>query len=68
MSIHWAQQSPHYSLGSKSGFLTGAYNSADDFEDNDFRKHNPRFQGEAWKEVRFLVVNLTLAQALIARQ
>src|SRR3954468_20316632 len=28
------------------GFLTGAITSPDDFGDDDFRKHSPRFQGE----------------------
>jgi aryl-alcohol dehydrogenase-like predicted oxidoreductase len=28
------------------GFLTGQYKSADDFEEGDFRRNNPRFQGE----------------------
>ncbi|CAG8478784.1 11061_t:CDS:2 [Ambispora leptoticha] len=28
------------------GFLTGRYKSPDDFDDNDFRKNLPRFQGE----------------------
>jgi aryl-alcohol dehydrogenase-like predicted oxidoreductase len=28
------------------GFLTGQITSPDDFEENDFRRHNPRFQGE----------------------
>jgi aryl-alcohol dehydrogenase-like predicted oxidoreductase len=28
------------------GFLTGAIRSPDDFEVDDFRRHNPRFQGE----------------------
>jgi aryl-alcohol dehydrogenase-like predicted oxidoreductase len=28
------------------GFLTGAIKSPDDFDDDDFRKNNPRFQGE----------------------
>jgi aryl-alcohol dehydrogenase-like predicted oxidoreductase len=28
------------------GFLTGAITSPDDFEADDFRRHNPRFQGE----------------------
>jgi len=28
------------------GFLTGAITSPDDFEDDDFRRNNPRFQGE----------------------
>jgi aryl-alcohol dehydrogenase-like predicted oxidoreductase len=28
------------------GFLSGRFQSPDDFDDDDFRKHNPRFQGE----------------------
>ena len=28
------------------GFLTGAFTSPDDFDDGDFRKYQPRFQGE----------------------
>lgn len=40
------------------GFLTGAYKSVDDFEEGDFRRNNPRFQGEAFKE------NLKLVDAL----
>ncbi|CBQ73405.1 probable Aldo-keto reductase yakc [NADP+] [Sporisorium reilianum SRZ2] len=28
------------------GFLTGSYKSVDDFEEDDFRRFNPRFQGE----------------------
>ncbi len=32
------------------GFLTGRYQSPDDFEDDDFRKYNPRFQGENFKK------------------
>lgn len=28
------------------GFLTGRFQSPDDFSENDFRKYNPRFQGE----------------------
>lgn len=28
------------------GFLTGKYKSADDFEEGDFRKNNPRFSKE----------------------
>jgi aryl-alcohol dehydrogenase-like predicted oxidoreductase len=28
------------------GFLTGTLRSPDDFEENDFRRHNPRFQGD----------------------
>ncbi|PVF96487.1 Aldo/keto reductase [Serendipita vermifera] len=40
------------------GFLTGAYKSPDDFEEGDWRKENPRFTGEAFKE------NLKLVDAL----
>ncbi len=35
---------PYSPLG--RGFLTGQFTSPDDFADDDFRKHNPRFQGE----------------------
>jgi aryl-alcohol dehydrogenase-like predicted oxidoreductase len=28
------------------GFLTGEITSIDDLDENDFRRHNPRFQGE----------------------
>lgn len=35
---------PYSPLG--RGFLTGALQSPDDFEADDFRRHNPRFQGE----------------------
>jgi aryl-alcohol dehydrogenase-like predicted oxidoreductase len=28
------------------GFLTGRFSSPDDFPEGDFRRHNPRFQGE----------------------
>src|SRR5215208_6342228 len=28
------------------GFLSGSIRSPDDFEESDFRKHHPRFQGE----------------------
>ncbi len=28
------------------GFLSGRFQSPDDFEEGDFRRHNPRFQGE----------------------
>lgn len=37
------------------GFLTGQYKSVDDFEEGDFRKHNPRFQGENFKKNLVLV-------------
>jgi aryl-alcohol dehydrogenase-like predicted oxidoreductase len=30
------------------GFLTGRFHSADDFADDDFRKRQPRFQGDAF--------------------
>jgi aryl-alcohol dehydrogenase-like predicted oxidoreductase len=30
------------------GFLSGRFDSPDDIEENDFRRHNPRFQGEAF--------------------
>nr|WP_255416000.1 aldo/keto reductase [Deinococcus sp. RM] len=35
---------PYSPLG--RGFLTGEIRSPDDLSDDDFRKHNPRFQGE----------------------
>lgn len=35
---------PYSPLG--RGFLTGALQSPDDFDADDFRRHNPRFQGE----------------------
>ncbi len=38
------------------GFLTGAIKSPDDFAPDDFRKHNPRFQGENFRK------NLDLVQ------
>jgi aryl-alcohol dehydrogenase-like predicted oxidoreductase len=31
------------------GFLTGRFRSEDDFGDDDFRKHQPRFQGDAFQ-------------------
>ena len=31
------------------GFLTGRFRSPDDFDENDFRKHHPRFQGENFR-------------------
>ncbi|KAG2172714.1 hypothetical protein INT43_000061 [Umbelopsis isabellina] len=40
------------------GFLTGAYKKPDDFEENDFRRHNPRFQGEAFYKNLELVKKL----------
>lgn len=35
---------PYSPLG--RGFLSGALKNPDDFEEDDFRKHNPRFKGE----------------------
>jgi aryl-alcohol dehydrogenase-like predicted oxidoreductase len=35
---------PYSPLG--RGFLTGAIKSPDDFEEDDYRRHSPRFQGE----------------------
>ena len=40
------------------GFLTGGYKSPEDFKPGDFRRWNPRFQSEAFKE------NLKLVDAL----
>jgi len=31
------------------GFLSGRFNSTEEIEQNDFRAHNPRFQGEAFE-------------------
>lgn len=42
------------------GFLTGAITSPDDFGDDDFRKKQPRFQGEAFQ------ANLRLVEAVRA--
>lgn len=39
---------PYSPLG--RGFLTGQFKSPDDFADDDFRKHNPRFQGENFQK------------------
>ncbi|WP_053206428.1 aldo/keto reductase [Jiangella muralis] len=38
---------PYSPLG--RGFLTGAITSPDDFTDGDYRRHSPRFQGEAFQ-------------------
>ncbi|KAI9331880.1 aldo/keto reductase [Obelidium mucronatum] len=40
------------------GFLTGRYKSPDDFEEGDYRRNNPRFQGDAF------VKNLEIVKAL----
>lgn len=42
------------------GFLTGTIRSAADFEDGDFRRNNPRFQGENFDR------NLALADEVVA--
>ncbi|WP_293913621.1 aldo/keto reductase [Deinococcus sp.] len=47
---------PYSPLG--RGFLTGEIKSPDDFEEGDFRRHNPRFQGENFQ------TNLKLVQAV----
>lgn len=39
---------PYSPLG--RGFLTGQFRSPDDFGDDDFRKYNPRFQGENFQK------------------
>jgi len=45
------------------GFLTGEIRSVDDFEDGDFRRGNPRFQGENFQRNLDLVAEVrTLAQ------
>jgi aryl-alcohol dehydrogenase-like predicted oxidoreductase len=31
------------------GFLSGRFKSSDEIEENDFRRHNPRFQGETFQ-------------------
>jgi len=49
---------PYSPLG--RGFLTGAIKSVDDFEADDFRRHNPRFQGENFDR------NLRLVEAVSA--
>jgi aryl-alcohol dehydrogenase-like predicted oxidoreductase len=40
------------------GFLTGAFKKAADFADGDFRRHNPRFQGENFDKNLALVARL----------
>src|SRR3954468_21464777 len=42
------------------GFLTGQINSPDDFDDDDFRRHQPRFQGDNFAK------NLELVDAVRA--
>jgi aryl-alcohol dehydrogenase-like predicted oxidoreductase len=46
------------------GFLTGAITSPDDLEEDDWRRHNPRFQGEAFQANLDLVAKIRdMAQA-----
>ncbi|MDX6486692.1 MAG: hypothetical protein QOF43_1845, partial [Gaiellaceae bacterium] len=40
------------------GFLTGAFTSPDDFADDDFRKHHPRFRGENFQRNLDLVARV----------
>ncbi|AWN22046.1 aldo/keto reductase [Deinococcus irradiatisoli] len=47
---------PYSPLG--RGFLTGQFKSPDDFGEDDFRRHNPRFQGENFQK------NLQLVEAV----
>ncbi|KAJ3026589.1 UNVERIFIED_CONTAM: hypothetical protein HDU68_005407 [Siphonaria sp. JEL0065] len=42
------------------GFLTGRFKSPEDFDENDYRRFNPRFQGEAFTK------NLEIVKALEA--
>ena len=44
---------PYSPLG--RGFLSGRFSSPEDIEENDFRRHNPRFQGEAFEQNLALV-------------
>jgi aryl-alcohol dehydrogenase-like predicted oxidoreductase len=41
------------------GFLTGRFQKPDDLGDDDFRRNNPRFQGENFDKNRALVEHLT---------
>ena len=49
---------PYSPLG--RGFLTGQFKTADDIPEDDFRRHNPRFQGAAFQK------NLDLVAAIEA--
>ena len=40
------------------GFLTGRFRSPDDFPEDDFRRHNPRFQGENFQKNLDLVARI----------
>ncbi|GGR43379.1 aldo/keto reductase [Deinococcus seoulensis] len=54
---------PYSPLG--RGFLTGQIRTPDDFAPDDFRRHNPRFQGEAFQQNLDLV---TQVQAIAAEK
>jgi len=40
------------------GFLSGRFKSPDDLDENDFRRHGPRFQGEALEQNRKLAAKV----------
>jgi aryl-alcohol dehydrogenase-like predicted oxidoreductase len=53
------------------GFLTGAITSLDDLADDDFRRHNPRFQGENFQknlDVVATVQRLAAAKGITSAQ
>ena len=54
---------PYSPLG--RGFLTGQIRTPDDFAPDDFRRHNPRFQGDAFRQNLDLV---TQVQAIAAEK
>ncbi|GAA5436094.1 aldo/keto reductase [Deinococcus aquaticus] len=54
---------PYSPLG--RGFLTGQIRTPDDFASDDFRRHNPRFQGDAFRQNLDLV---TQVQAIAAEK
>src|SRR5215203_225067 len=47
---------PYSPLG--RGFLSRRFQSPEDLPENDFRRHNPRFQGDNWKRNMELVVRI----------
>lgn len=62
---------PYSPLG--RGFLTGAIQSPEDFDSDDFRRHNPRFQGENFQknlelveQVKTLAVDKDMLPAQLA--
>jgi aryl-alcohol dehydrogenase-like predicted oxidoreductase len=48
---------PYSPLG--RGFLTGRFNSPEDFEEDDFRRSNPRFSGENFEANQRIVAKVT---------